>query len=98
MNKYYKLEVKMESDDHYVVLSAAMDAIQDILEAGALQNTATIEGSANGTLKLTEHDQCEYCGGLDGKHDPIPTDEDDGEGHIMRGAGRPMPCPALTEE
>jgi hypothetical protein len=96
--KIYKLEVKIEGDDHYEVLSSAIDAIQETLEAGALQNSASIAGTVTGRLNLSEHDQCEHCGGLDGEHDEIPTDEDDGEGHIMRGAGRPIPCPALTEE
>ena len=93
----HKIELKLEGEDLYEVLSGAIDAIQSVLESGAEENTATLGGSVSGTLKLTTEQQCEHCGGRNGEHDPIPTDEDDGEGHIMRGAGTPQPCPALAE-
>lgn len=46
---------------------------------------------------MEEEYECEYCGGLNGEHHEIATDEDDGEGHIMRGAGVPVACPATKE-
>lgn len=33
-----------------------------------------------------EDEECEYCGGTG----EVPTDEDDGEGHIQRGVGTRM--------
>jgi hypothetical protein len=95
--KTYKLEMDVQSDDIEVII-ASIDIMRETLADFGSKTSGHFSGGANGKWKLTEHDQCEYCGGLDGKHDEIPTDEHDGEGHIMRGAGRPMPCPALTGE
>lgn len=39
-------------------------------------------------------EECEHCGG----EGVVRTDADDGEGHIMRGAGGEVPCICQIEE
>ena len=39
-------------------------------------------------------EECEFCGG----EGVVTTDADDGEGHIMRGAGNEVPCVCQLEE
>jgi hypothetical protein len=83
--KVYKISIEIESTD----VVDAVEAIRDLyekLEDIDIQKISYLRSSDDVTewsATFKTEERCEHCHG-DGE---VATDEDDGEGHTMRGVG-----------
>lgn len=85
MEKVYRIKIDIESTDKVEVVEAIMnlyESLEDVdIEGLSLlrKGTAAFEWRA----EITTEERCEHCHGSG----EVATDEDDGEGHTMRGVG-----------
>ncbi len=80
MEKVYKLNIQLESTDE-ADLAMVVNLIADDIAEG--REIVIGNALATGTVKYTTEERCEHCHG----EGEVATDEDDGEGHTMRGVG-----------
>lgn len=77
MEKIYTVTLTAISDDKYE-LSTVLDHV-----SGQIADGYTSGHLAEGYWEIKEEERCEHCFGSG----EVATDEDDGEGHTMRGVG-----------
>lgn len=83
MEKVYRIKIDIESTDE-ADIARFLHWIAEDVEEGRLKNIQMARGGiAQGTVKYTTEERCEHCHGTG----EVATDEDDGEGHTMRGVG-----------
>ena len=81
MEKVYKIKIELECVDEHK-LATFLHYVAEDIEEGRLENKQNA-GMVDGTITYEKEERCEYCKGTG----EVSTDEDDGEGHIMRGVG-----------
>jgi len=81
METVYKIKLELESTDEVDLATFIHYVAEDIAEGRLLKEQTA--GMVDGTVKYDKEERCEHCNGTG----EVNTDEDDGEGHIMRGVG-----------
>lgn len=83
METVYKIKIELESNDE-ADLSRFLHWVAEDIEEGRLTKTQTAGmNNVDGKVDYSKEERCEHCKGTG----EVATDEDDGEGHIMRGVG-----------
>ncbi|QDP67622.1 MAG: hypothetical protein Tp172MES00d2C118482111_16 [Prokaryotic dsDNA virus sp.] len=83
LEKVYKITVELESTDE-ADLGIFLHYIGEDIENGRLKPLQHVNnGIIEGKVTYTTEERCEDCKG----EGEVAVDEDDGEGHIMRGVG-----------
>lgn len=80
MEKVYRIKIELESTDE-ADLAQVLNFIADDVAEG--REIVLGNKLATGKVEYTSEERCEHCHGSG----EVATDEDDGEGHTMRGVG-----------
>lgn len=92
MSKVFKIKLNATSDDAYE-LSVALDHVAGQVADGYTSGYLANSCIEDGYWEITEHEQCEHCGGLDGEHEDITTMETVYAGEPHTAPIGSQPCP-----